>query len=230
MNNMDLNSFRNKIETMPKGRSMSYVKQYNRFWAWKISIEQNGNNSILDTRYVNDTCHRLLEILPRWQTYRGIKCDYGRELPRAIRSISNAYNEIRQYSLLEFNQIPDNSLRLIWESLGIVKEGNKTKRPNLDYFVIAICKPLMFLWGQTLAFDSINRVNIRKDRSIVTTESPHRSSRWSYSQWKTIMQDFQLELLKGPNLIDYCQSHSRKNFGTDFAVPYGRYLDIYYYY
>ena len=227
---MDITSFKNKNEIPPNGRSTSYINQYNEFWAWKIGVEQKSDNSILDTRHVNDTCERLLEILPRWQTYRGIRCDYEKELPLAMTTISHAYNKIRQYSLLEFNQIPDESLRLIWECLGLVKEKHRTKRPNLDYFVIAVCKPLMFIWGQTLAFDSINRINIRKDHSFETTETPLRSSRWSYSQWKTIMQDFQLELLKVPEVIDYCQSRSRQIFGTDFVVPYGRYLDLHYYY
>lgn len=227
---MDMTSFKNKIETPQNGRSASYIKQYNEFWDWKISVEQKSDNHILDAGHVNDTCKKLLEILPRWQTYRGIKCDYEKELPLAITAISHSYNRIRQYSLLEFNQIPDESLRLIWESLGLVKEKYKIKRPNLGYFIIAVCKPLMFIWGQTLAFDSINRINIRKDHSLEITETPLGDSRWSYSQWKTIMQDFQLELLKAPEVIDYCQSHSRRIFGTDFVVPYGRYLDLYYYY
>ena len=227
---MDITSFKNKIELIPNGRSISYIKQYNEFWVWKISVEQRSDSHILDARHVNDTCKKLVEILPRWQTYRGIKCDYEKELPLAIATISHAYNKIRQYSLLDFHQIPHESLRLIWDSLGLIKEKYGIQRPNLDYFIIAVCKPLMFIWGQTLAFDSINRINIRKDRSLEIAETPPKDSRWSYSQWETIMRDFQLELLKAPEIIDYCQSRSRQIFGTDFIVPYRRYLDLYYYY
>jgi len=227
---MDLTNFKNKLEVPPSGRSISYIKQYNEFWARKLHIEQENNHHILDTNHVKDTCVQLMKILPRWQTYRGVKCNYEKNLPLAITSISHAYNDIRRFSLLEFEQIPDDSLRFMWENLGTVKEKQCLQRPNLNYFVIAVCKPLMFIWGQTLAFDSINRINIRNDRSLQLTESPQRSSRWSFSQWKTIMRDFQSELLQSPKVIDYCRSQSLQTFGTDFIVPYGRYLDLYYYY
>jgi len=227
---MDLTSFKNKIELLPNGRSILYIKQYNEFWAWKINVEQQNDSHILDSKHINDTCEKLLDILPRWQTYRGVKCNFEKELPSALTTIVDAYNTIRQYSLLEFQQIPDEPLRLIWDTLGRIKEKHGISRTNSEYFIIAICKPLMFIWGQTLAFDSINRINIRKDRSLEITETPQRNSRWSYSQWKTIMQDFQTELLKAPEVIDYCQSRSHQIFGTDFDVPYGRYLDLYYYY
>jgi len=227
---MDITSFKDKIEAPPNGRGASYINQYNEFWNWKISVEKQGDDHILDVMHVNDTCKKLLEILPRWQTYRGIKCDYEKELPLSMAAISHAYDKIRRYSLLEFDKIPDESLRLIWENLGLVKEIHRIKRPNSDYFIIAVCKPLMFIWGQTLAFDSINRINLLKDHSLGIAGAPNRHSRWSYSQWKTIMKDFQLELIKAPEIVDYCQLHSSRIFGTDLFVPYGRYIDLYYYY
>jgi len=179
---------------------------------------------------LDDACKRLLGILPRWQTYRGVKCNYEKGLPIALSRIFDAYNEIRRYSLLEFHQIPDATLRFIWDVLGRVKEESGKRRANQDYFIIAVCKPLMFLWGQTLAFGSINRINIRKDASLQLTNRLQRGSRWTYSQWKAVMQDFQRELLQNPEIISHCQSHSRRVFGSDSIVPYGRYLDIYYYY
>jgi hypothetical protein len=227
---MDIIHFKNTIEKQPVGKGILYINQYNRFWTWKISVEKRSAHHILDSKHVNDTCKKLLEILPRWQTYRGVKCDYLKELPLALSKISDAYNEIRHFSLLNFQQIPDEPLQIIWDSLGRVKENKGTKRAHLDYFIIAVCKPLMFIWGQTLAFDSINRLNIRKDKSLEVTETIHRASRWHCLNWKTIMGDFQRELLKTPEIIKYCQIHSNQVYGTDFFVPYGRYLDLYYYY
>ncbi len=227
---VDLISFKNKVELPSSKGSIIYINQYNDFWSWKISVEQHNRGHILDTVHLDDTCKKLLGILPRWQTYRGIKCNYGKRLPKALAGISDAYNEIRQHSLLEFHLIPDATLRFIWEVLGRVKEEFGDTQANQDYFIIAVCKPLMFLWGQTLAFDSINRINIRKDVSLKLTNRLHSGSRWTYSQWKCAMQDFQKELLQNPEIISHCQSHSRQAFGCDSIVPYGRYLDLYYYY
>ena len=227
---MDLISFKNKVEVPSNKGSINYINQYNDFWNWKISVEQHNYRHILDAVHLDDTCKRLLEILPRWQTYRGVKCNYEEGLPMALARISDAYNELRQHSLLELRQVSDATLRYIWDVLGRVKEELGNRRVNQDYFIIAVCKPLMFLWGQTLAFDSINRMNIRKDDSLRLTDRLESGSRWTYSQWKSVMQDFQRELLQSPEIINHCQSHSRRVFGSDSFVPYGRYLDLYYYY
>ena len=227
---MDLISFRNKVELPSNKESIKYINQYTGFWTWKTSVERHSYSHILDKDHRDETCKRLLAILPGWQTYRGVKCNYEKELPMALGKISDAYNQIRRYSLLEFHQIPDELLRFIWSALGCVKEEFGNRRVDLDYFIIAVCKPMMFLWGQTLAFDSLNRVNIRKDISLQLTHTLQNMSRWTYSYWKAIMQDFQRELLRKPEIINYCQSNSHIVFGSNSIVPYGRYLDIYYYY
>jgi len=227
---VDLISFKSKVELPSNKGSIIYINQYNDFWTWKISVEKQNRGHILDTVHLDDTCKKLLEILPRWQTYRGVKCNYEKRLTMALARISDAYNEIRQHSLLEFHQIPDATLRFIWDVLGRVKEELGDRRVNQDYFIIAVCKPLMFLWGQTLAFDSINRINIRKDASLKLTSHLQSGSRWTYSQWKSVMWDFQKELLQNPEVINHCQFHSYQVFGSDSIVPYGRYLDLYYYY
>ncbi len=227
---MDITIFEHKIEIPPDGRSTSYINQYNNFWAWKINVEQQNDSHILDSKHINDTCERLLGILPRWQTYRGVKCNFEKELPLALTTIADAYNMIRQYSLLEFQQIPDKPLRLIWDTLGRIKEKHGISRTNTECFIIAVCKPLMFIWGQTLAFDSINRINIRKDNTLMVTKTHLGTSRWPYLYWKNLMLDFQRELLKAPDIVNYCQKHSKQVFATNLIVPYGRYLDLYYYY
>lgn len=227
---MDLTSFKNKVELPSNKGGIIYVDQYNDFWSWKISVEQHNRGYILDTVHLDDTCKKLLGILPRWQTYRGVKCDYEKRLPTALRQIADAYSEIKRYSLLEFNRIPDDPLKFIWDTLGSVKERSGVKQGDLNYFIIAVCKPLMFLWGQTLAFDSINRKNIRKDNSLRLSIALSTASRWTYSDWKTVMLDFQKELLQNPQIIEYCQLHSFSVFGSNSIIAYGRYLDLYYYY
>ena len=227
---MDLTSFKRKIEALRSTASSKYVKQYNDFWTWKISVEQNRHEHILDAQHLDDTCYKLLEILPRWQTYRGLKCNYEKGLPTALHQIQEAYSQIRQYSLLEFNQVPEEPLMTMWDACGRVKEIPGVTQSDLNYFIIAVCKPLMFLWGQTLAFDSINRKNIRNDHSLRLTSTLSTATRWTYSNWKTIMLDFQKELLEKPEIIEYCRQHYFSIFGSNSIIPYGRYLDIYYYY
>jgi len=227
---MDLIHFRHKIEIPASEESINYINQYKTFWAWKIDVEQKSYSHILDSEHKEETSRRLLEILPSWQTYRGVQCSYRSVLPITLSEIAHAYNEIRQYSLLEFNEVPDEPLRLLWEAFGLLKEPSGRRRVNLDYFIISVCKPLMFLWGQTLAFDSRNRKNIRKDNSIQLRNYIPAASRWTYSNWKTVMQGLQRELLQKLDIIDFCQSHSYSIFGSNSIVPYGRFLDIYYYY
>jgi hypothetical protein len=227
---MDLVSLKCKVEFSINKDTAPYISQYNDFWRWKISVERDNEGHILDADHIDNTRDRLLAILPSWQTYRGVKCNYEKELPIALGRIADAYNEIKQYSLLEFHQVPEDLLRFIWDTLGRVKEKDGVGRTDLNYFIIAVCKPLMFVWGQTLAFDSINRMNINKDWSLQCINHIELRNRWTYSYWKSVMQDFQRELLQQPNIIDYCGSHSNVAFGSNSIIPYGRYLDIYYYY
>ncbi len=229
MSAVDLINLKNKIGLPFNKMGNTYVEQYNSFWFWKLSVEQYNNGHILDAIHLDHTCKMLIGILPKWQTYRGVKCNYKKMLPTALYQIAGAYSEIRNYSLLEFHKIPDKPLRLIWDTLGSVKEQIEVKRSDLNYFTIAICKPLMFLWGQTLAFDSINRRNIQKDTSLQLSNTFSAANRWTFPYWKIVMLDFQKALLQKPEIIKYCQLHSFSLFGSNSIIPYGRYLDLCYY-
>ncbi len=230
MSAINLINFKNKVEIPFKMGSNMYIEQYNDFWYWKLSVEQYNRGHILDGAHLHDTCKMLLRILPRWQTYRGSNCNYKKMLPIALYRIADAYAEIRHYSIFEFHRIPDHTLRFIWDTLGSVKERIGEKRSDLNYCTIAVCKPLMFLWGQTLAFDSVNRRNIRKDSSLQLSIILSVANRWSYAYWKIIMLDFQKVLTQKPEIIEYCQVYSFSVFGSNSIIPYGRYLDICYYY
>jgi hypothetical protein len=223
---MNLASFKKKIES--KGY-MTYRSQYNSFWEWKIGVEKDGKSHILDDEHRANACSRLLDILPGWQTWRGTECDYSSVFPVALSNISGDYDQIRQYSLLNFNQIPDKPLKAIWHELGRVKEKSGIGRIRGDYFIISICKPLMFLWGQTLAFDSKTRKTIRADHSLTLTTSIPRGSRWEFSQWKAIVNDFQRELSSKLEITQFLEQKAIEVFNSNLIVPYGRYLDIYYF-
>jgi hypothetical protein len=223
---MDLTSFKAKLQSKS---NMNYRSQYNSFWQWKVEVEKEPKSHILDDEHRADTCRKLLDILPGWQTWRGAKCDYQKVFPVALGNIASSYSQVRQYSLLDFDEIPTEPLEEIWHELGRVKEELGTRTARGDYFIIAICKPLMFLWGQTLAFDSRNRKGIRRDHSLSLTISIPRAVRWEFSKWKAIMSNFQSELCSKPAIISFLQQNAGKAFNSNLAIPYGRYLDIYYF-
>lgn len=72
---------------------------------------------------VFETWNRLRKILRGWQTYRGTKNEYPyRDLKMSLSDISEAYNELRLFTFLEFEKIPRHQLESIWHGLGRVKE------------------------------------------------------------------------------------------------------------
>jgi hypothetical protein len=215
---MDLTSFRTAIELYEQ-RSSPYHSQFNDFWKWKIGIEQNSRAQILDHEHINDACERLLSILPGWQTYRGVDCDYRRRLPFSLSNIVDAYDQIREYNLLDFDKIPSEPLELIWHELGRVKTESGNRTADGEYFVIAVCKPLMFIWGQTLPFDSKNRDNMF---------IPYGAS-WDFEWWRQTLEGLQKDLLGNMAVASYCKEKAIQIYNSDYVVPYGRFLDIYYY-
>ena len=148
-------------------RFKSFFSHYNSwlwdfidFWKWKLEIETDGKH-ILDDNFREKTFRKLSFILPRWQTYRPFSSSQClRILKNSLERVSDAYSTIKGYSLLEFNEIPDEPLELIWHELGRTKEEHGNKNHGGWYYTVAVCKPLMLLWGQTLAYDSIVRENV----------------------------------------------------------------------
>jgi len=214
---MALKSFKTKLESSGMVNDIGY----NVFWRWKIGVEANGKEHILDANHLADTSRKLLNILPGWQTYRGVECDYATWLPVSLNNIAGAYDQIRNYSLLDFDKIPDKPLKLIWHELGRVKTGSGKRTEEGDYLVISVCKPLMFIWGQTLPFDSRNRKNIVYLFPL--------GALWDFTWWKEALEDLQKELLKHKGIIAYCRKKAIEIYKSDYVIPYGRFLDIYYF-
>lgn len=211
--------FEFKLKLFP----ITYAEEFDRFWKWKMQVE-NEPDHILSEGRRTETFERLKPILLSWQTYRRSSNtieDTWKLLKECLGNISLAYERIRRFSLLEFSQIPDEPLQLIWHELGRIKEYQGERAEN--YFVIAVCKPLMLLWGQTLAFDSHVRNNLRRRFAV-----PY-SYRWSYEQWKTVMQRLESEMNKSKADIDSIDRKALERYQTKSIVPYGRFLDMYYF-
>jgi hypothetical protein len=116
---IDLNQFRSRLQTYDR---LDYAGDFEGFWRWKRGVEAR-NGYILDGNHRREAYRRLCRILPKWLTYRGVPRIRWREiLEDSLETISEAYDQIRRYSLLEFSEIPDEPLELIWHELGRVKE------------------------------------------------------------------------------------------------------------
>ena len=209
--------FRTQTQVIPN----QIREEFNSFWKWKMQVE-NESDHILSEGRREEAFERLKPILLSWQTYRGSSnTNTWKTLKESLGNISLAYDRIRRFSLLQLSQIPDEPLQLIWHELGRVKEYRAAKTKN--YFVIAVCKPLMLLWGQTLAFDSHVRNNLP-----TRLHAPY-SNRWSYEQWKTVTQGLESEMNKSKADIEYIDRKALERYQTRSLVPYGRFLDMYYF-
>ena len=111
-------------------------------------------------------------------------------------------------------------MEFIWHELGRVKTISYKQSVNGEYPIIAVCKPLMFIWGQVPPFDSINR----KKMNLASY-----GNSWSFQQWMRTMIGLKSLLLANNAVINLCKQETLRVYGSNYIVPYGRLLDIYYY-
>lgn len=212
---IDLEEFKAKLRAR-------YMSKFHEFWRWKVKTETKREH-ILDDNYRNQACSKLWSILRGWQAYRPYNPTAClRILEDSLVKMADAYNQIRNYSLLEFDKIPEKPLELIWHELGRVKEKDGKRDPYGYYYIVSLSKHLMFLWGQTLAFDS--RVRAR----IPWSHNAPKGKRWCLEDWKRVMRSFLEDLRTNRETLDAFNKESLKRYGTDSIVPYGRFFDVYY--
>lgn len=217
---MIIKEFKSRLQLFPK----DYNNDFDNFFLWKIKVESNSLNHILDDEHIDETFRRLCEILPRWQTYRnGQNSNSLDSLYDSLANIKHIYDQIRFYSLLNFNEVPYSTLETIWHELGRVKEKDGNRNDNGHYSTIAVCKPLMLLWGQTLAFDS----KVRKHMPKISRVSRY-SYRWYFRQWNAAMKYFSQFLQTNREFVVFITNEAKKRYSKDTNVPYGRFLDMYY--
>lgn len=222
---IELNRFKDSLRSFSLGyRSKKYDKQFNEFWLWKHDTELISK-SILNEENVTESWKKLRKILRGWQTYRGTKNEYTyRDLKNSLTDIFKAYDELRSFTILDFDRIPRHHLESIWNALGRVKEPDGKENDSGEYFVIAICKPLMLLWGQTLAFDKYVRLSLPKKYGVWMNEH-----RWNFTKWYDVMKSISDNIQLQPKIIEYLEKESSRRFGPEARIPYGRFLDIYYF-
>jgi len=210
---------RHAFDVFPK----KYMKDFNDFWVWKSQME-NQDTSILDDKYFKTTYTKLYAILKRWQTYRnGKNSNPSKTLKESLKNIRNDYDQIRKNTLLNFKDIPRDKLQTIWHELGRVKEYEGETNEEGEYYAIAATKPLLLLWGQTLAFDTRVRRNLPHEFDVSALDF-----KMSFSKWYRVMSSLGIELNDSPEFIQEVQEMSKKIYGEVAVIPYGRFLDIYF--
>ena len=215
---IDLDEFKSRVNSFPHWGNFDYL------WEWKIRVESNGANHILDANHREETYCRLREILPKLQTYRmGDSTDPLEILRDSLRNIPEAYDQIRRYTLLEFDEVPRESLEIIWHELGRVKERDGNRNDHGHYYIIAVCKPLLLMWGQTLGFDTKVRKHCSQSYGV-----PRYSHRWNLELWLSVMEEFSGYLNENVGCVEAIKAESERRYGANFLVPYGRFLDIFY--
>jgi hypothetical protein len=199
------------------------MKDFNDFWIWKNKVE-NQDTSILDDKYFETTYIKLNKILKGWQTYRNPKnFNPSKTLKISLKNMRNDYDQIRKYTLLNFKDISEFKLRMIWHELGRVKEYEGETNEGGDYYAVAITKPLLLLWGQTLAFDTRVRRNLPRIHGVSALDF-----KMGFSKWYGVMSSLSVELNESPEFIKEVQKISKELYGEAAFIPYGRFLDIYF--
>lgn len=221
---IDVESIIESLQSFSSGyRSHKYDQQFNDFWIWKNHVEKT--ESILDETHIDETWSRLRKILRGWQTYRGTKNDYPyRDLKKSLSEIAEPYKMLNEYSFLDFLKIPTESLEAIWNALGRVKEPQGKMNEEGRYFAIAVCKPLMLLWGQTLAFDQRVRFSLPRQFDVSMDDR-----KWTFSKWHSVMTSFTKWVKNQPDLVAFLEEESARRYGEQMKIPYGRFLDIHFF-
>lgn len=176
---------------------------------------------MLDAENIVETLSKLGPVLKIWRWHRPYEFEYCFErFRKAINNIPDSYRKIRKFSLIEFDQIPLEELEKIWNELGSVKPQGEYDQSEL---VMTITKPLMFLWGQTPAFDSV----VREKMPLFGIQG-FRNVRWEFSTWINAMRKLQKYLNNNAKVLDLFNRTSIDKYGTDTNVPYGQFFDLYY--
>jgi hypothetical protein len=119
---------------------------------------------------------------------------------------------------LDFDKVPTKELEHIWNTLGMTKPNPSNLPGSL---VMTVTKPLMFIWGQTPAFDELVR-----QRMPMNAASGFRNNRWEFSLFLTVLKELQATLLNNSALRASMSKISIEKYGTDKVIPYGQFIDL----
>ncbi|MHA1714331.1 MAG: hypothetical protein ACTSXP_01695 [Promethearchaeota archaeon] len=196
-----------------------------------MEIESRPGSHILDHNNRQETFDILYPILVSWQWARPRPPEAlkGR-LSVAFENITDDYDEIRQSSMFDAEIFQEShekhlALKRIWNELGVVKVGNETSRELMRYLIMPITKVLMFLWGQTPAFDKYVRENMNESSQLASIVSSR--DYWTFNEWIVtlkVIKDKTTDSLKAmfdeTALEEYNVAPRR-----GYLIPYGQFID-----
>jgi len=213
----DIQRFRNKWSLAKEGKPLpknrNSLAEFGSFWKYKLSVESLPSSHILDSRHFDETLQRL-KILKKWQYFRNSDVPFEEAweiFVKGLQKIVPLYNELRKYSLLKFKSIPEDILKEIWET--------PFKSPQT---VMSVCKLFMFIWGQTLAFDSQIREN------IPFAFGDNHAYAYTLEKWQNIMGKYSDYLNSRRDIKESFDNLALQEYGNDKIVPYGRFFDFWY--
>lgn len=219
---IDPNEFEKRYQIFESLDAKNYPHTFQRFWSYKLRIE-NGEGHILDRENRKQTMQKLEDLLKIWEWNKPQDFDnYFQRLEKSIEKISSSYNTIRNFSILKFDQIPENDLKKIWIEFSKIKDQDN-KSNFYGELVMTITKPLMFLWGQTPAFDTTIRTKMPLLKSQGLT-----NPRWDFRSWNRIMKELQNYLNSDSELNTIFKKKSQEKYETTKLVSYGHFLHLYY--
>ena len=219
---IDIKEFERRYRTFEKLDNSNYPYTFKRFWLYKLKVENNESH-ILDIENRTKTATQLGHILKLWKWHEPFEFDSCyKKMEKSLETISDSYARIRNFNLTEFNKVPENDLRRIWNEFSTIKyENNKSN--FIGEIVETITRPLMLLWGQTPAFDSVVRTKM-----ILSNCPGFNNQRWEFRLWLRVMNELQQILFKNSELVDVFRKKSQEKYGITTIVPYGHFFDLYY--
>ena len=218
---IDIREFRRRYKVFERLDFKNHPHTFYEFWTYKLRVE-NQDSHILDRANRIETLLKLRPILKIWQWHRPCEFEYCfQSLKKSIKNLSEPYDRIRNFSLTEFDEVPEKDLKTIWNEFGSIKDQG-TSRPYGE-LVMTITKPLMFLWGQTPAFDSVVRAKMP-----LSTQKGFKNTRWEFNLWIRVMKKLQKYLNNNNELNVAFRKMSKEKYETDTAVPFGQFFDLYY--
>jgi hypothetical protein len=220
MSLIDTDEFKKRYMQFEKLDSENDPDTFHGFWERKLAIEKQEAH-LLDADNIGETLSKLGTVLKIWQWHRPYEFEYCFErFTKVIGKVTDSYVKIQKFNLMEFDRVPLDELEKIWNAFGSVK-------PQGDYdqgeLAMTITKPLMFLWGQTPAFDSRLR-----DKMPLFSVKGFRNIRWEFGTWINVMRKLQSYLNDNAEVLHLFKRTSVDKYGTDTAIPYGQFFDLYY--
>ena len=220
---IDIQEFEKRYTTFEKLDNANYPYTFKRFWSYKLKVE-NKDSHILDRENRTKTATPAWDIyLKLWKWHEPNEFDpCFKKMEKSLETISDSYDRIRHFNLTEFDMIPENDLRRIWNEFSQIKDENN-KSNFIGEIVETIARPLMLLWGQTPAFDSVVRTK------MVLSNCPGFSNqRWEFRLWLRVMNELQQILNDNSELVAAFRKKSQEKYGIATIVPYGQFFDLYY--